>query len=303
MAFFIYIFFKFGKNLFMLLFCSFSFFLSVIILLCLFIFNKKPNKQHQIISVNLLDKYIGENLKKRKISNNIFKKAFKIDVLNKNNANDKKLEINKENNLTYKKLSKVNIYRKFLKHTSNNKSQIYVELKLREENENLTQVALFIENKINSNTNFYRAIFDETIIETVATSYAHAVLIKDNFNMFESFKTLTSLVKVYKKEAEILNLLVIEKLLEIYLKLTYDIAKIKKEVIKGGKLKKLNSKTISPAIIYGVYMFNPCGMKLLLSSNKNIILVTTALLNELDEIYLKQKIIYRYIRLLFKGIR
>ncbi len=200
--------------------------------------------------------------------------------------------------IEYKKLKPFKIF-KPLKAYSQSKNKTYVENELASKTKALISICPLIEGKINKNINRYRAIGGQTIIEAVATSYAEEVLVLPSFDMFENFRNLTRLVKVYKKEAEILNILVISKLLQIYLKLGQDIIKIKSDIKKASHC-IVRTKT-SPAYIYGLYKFNKQSSRFALKKDE-VIFAVNQLLSELDQIYEKQRVVYNYIKYLYKGI-
>jgi len=266
-----------------------------LIAICSILFScGKKEKNNNIINSKNLFEYINQNIKKRKTN---YEKLKNNTILYKNNKISAKIQ--KDNYITYKRIPKTNIGKTLKKFfIQNNKT--YVEFENGKYSKQLIKLAVPVENFINKNKNTYRAINNECIVETVANSYAHAILIEDKFNIFENFSNLTKLIKVYKKEAEILNHLVILKLLELYTLLQKDIYYIKKDIFKGAKAKKINS--ITPAFIYGVYLFNPASTKLLLNKFELVKNCTTRLIEELDNISYKQKIIYKYTRFLSNGI-
>ncbi|MBR2909742.1 MAG: hypothetical protein IKC11_05310 [Clostridia bacterium] len=158
-----------------------------------------------------------------------------------------------------------------------------------------------VQNKINKNKNTYRSISNQTIIEDIAEVYANEILTKNYFNTFEAFYSLTKLIKIYKKEAEILNLLLISKLTNIYIKLSRNLKEIKRLVILGSITKKASKKS-SPALIYGIKLLNKNSNTILIKNQLNYVSATTKTLSILDEILIKQNIIYRYILTLSKGL-
>ncbi len=264
-----------------------SFIVIVIsLLIIIFLSIYAPKKVEQFIPVEKLSDYIMGDDKKRKSD----------DINHKITLNTSK---NRQETV-YKRLSKVDLNYKL---NSRNKL-VYVEKNNSKYTKTLLALAPIIQSKINYNDNKYRAIKDECIIETVANSYAHAVLLKDSFNMFESFKNLCSLVKVYKKEAEILSYLVASNLLIIYFKLCDDIVAFKKKIKVGANLKSYKRAKLKDSFVYyGAFMFNPSATKILNNNSDQIICHTNKVLSELEQIENKQKIIYKYITFLYNGIK
>ena len=268
----------------MLYFCLIVIFISIALVSSLIYFNKEDPASTQIIDINILNNHISQSLKKCKISNTLLKNS-------NHNANN-------GDKLTYLHLKRKNQISKFISLT-NSSYLIYTERLLYHVNINLAKIIQETDNKLNNNKQKYRAIRRECIIETVANSYAHAVLLQDQFNVFESFKNLCQIVKVYKKEAEVLSTLIIANLVTIYIELLKDIKRIKNEIKKGSKIKRTKNN-MSAGNIYGCYMFNPSFTKLYTLNPMNVIQSTSSLIDELDHIYLKQKTIYNYINFLHK---
>lgn len=275
----------------MIFICLFSIYISSIFLIV--IFHDKFSKNKNTISIKLLPEYIYSFYKKRKCNNKTHEKTHQntesSDFFLKNKN---KLQKNK---ITYQRLNQSFLSFEMSKFKSKNLT--YVErnnLKFSKLIENFSKE---IDDKINSNKQKYRAINNQCLIETVATSFANATITEDEFNMFSSFKKICSLVKIYKKEAEILNVLVIAKLINLYCILQDEIQKMKHQIISAKNTKKLKRNS-PPEKVYGVYLFNKSATKIILKSNFNIINATNNILQKLDEIQNKQKIIFRYIRLL-----
>lgn len=248
------------------------------------------NKNENIINFRLLKYYIMHRNKKR-----ICNTHFPSFLCNCNNFENNFVNFKEKCNIKYKQLEYCFLTKLF---TPQTKNTTYVENINKQRTLFLKEISFSIEDKINNNINKYRAINHECIIETVAKSYAHAVLLENKFDMFENFKELSLIVKVYKKEAEVLNNLVIAKLIEIYIKLENDIFKIKKDINAGERCKH-TSKNSSNAKIYGIYLKNKSASKLFYNNKFDIIKSTSNLISELDEICYKQKIIYNYVKYLY----
>ena len=183
--------------------------------------------------------------------------------------------------------------------SKNNKSLTYVEKINNTKTQELIKINEEMFNKISKNKNKYRAIYTKTIIEMVADKLSGLILSGDYLNIFSCFETLSKNFKIYKKEAEVLNALLINNLVYHYSILNKEIGKIKREIRRGSKVKKID-KNSSCAKIYGAYMFNPSLTKLCLDRER-ICLATSKLLSQLDEILLKQKVLYNYVKMLYKG--
>lgn len=267
----------------------------IIIILIFALFFKMNNltKNISITNIQLLKDYLCLNYKKRNFNKN---------KLNNNIKNTNKIKNNAFFNILYIKLKHIHISKKIKKYIKE-KNKTYVEKRNLTAYKNLYEISLIIEKKINKNKQTYRSINNECLIETIANSFAHLILLKKQFNVYESFRELTSVVKVYKKEADILSYLIISKLINIFIELHKDLLKIKKDVFKGYKLKKYKKiNRLSSATIYGIYLKNPNRTKILFSNQDLVINETTKLINELDLIYFKQRIIFNYISYINKSL-
>lgn len=251
----------------------------VILFLLVFLFAFYPRKNN-VISINKLNDYISSCLKKRKMLGDGSENTTQNAKINQN----------------YCLLKKSYVFKKFSRTLFENK--IYVEKKNHLITKKLKKTSKEIDKKINLSLSLYRSYNGECLIETIASSFASAVVTQENFNMFSCFKNLASINKIYKKEAEILNILASKNLIELYIKLQEDINNIKRLIKKGKRAKKLKKNL--PAFIYGAYMFNPLSTKLFVNNKNLIIKSVNALLDELDEICLKQRIIYNYVAFLMK---
>lgn len=260
--------------------------LSAIILILVFLPLLKGNKQ----SKDSLLGYIISLCKKRNLEQEKVKNSIKTS-----NCDNKKPKF--KDKIKYKKLKHIavkNSYKSLLKE----KNKTYVEMARESETRAIYSICPMIEEKINHSSTHYRAINGQTIIETVASCYADDVLVMPTFDMFENFASLIKMVKVYKKEAEILNILVISRLMILYLRINEDIKRIKKDIKRGAK--NINYKS-TPASIYGKYMFSGQSSRCPLTKGQ-IISAVNSLLFELDHLSEKQRIIFNYIKYLYKGI-
>lgn len=251
-----------------------------------FIIIKIKSQNTELIKYNQLKNYI--NLKNKK-------RIFRV---NKCKNTDKTTNIHYKlyKTFNYKKLDRSYLSVNFYLYKEN-KYTTYVERENMNVNNNLKIIAKEIDFKINHCQNKFRALKNQCIVETIAKSYAHAILIENNFNVFKEFKELSMQTKIYKKEANFLKILIIANLIDIYKKLQNDIICIKKHIInnknclffkRGYKYEKM----------YGMYLFNKSNSQYLLNNKFCIINATKHVINELDEICLKQKIIYNYIKFL-----
>jgi len=103
--------------------------------------------------------------------------------------------------------------------------------------------------------------------------------------------------------ATVLNVLIISKLIKFYLTLQKDIFSFKSYIKKGAKTKTNKiTKKHNPYFIYGAYLFNPTSSKLFINNKTIVINATTHIINELDTIYYKQRVLFHYISVLFKSI-
>lgn len=288
-----YIFLHHEHNFFMIKACLFIFIIAIFSAIILLITKNHNAKQDNIISHKSLDKYFLQGNKKRKSQHNYSEKAHYNSVLHNFNAN------NAKNNIKYIKLKPC--YISFETQKFEMQKLTYVEQNNLAFSKHIQNISPKIENKINNCKQTFRSVGNQCLIETVATSFANATLVEDRFDMFSAFKNFSNVVKVYKKEAEILSFLIIKNLISIYVILQKEIYKIKKGVLLAKHTKHLSKKSTS-AKIYGTYMFNKSASKLLIKSGADIISATNNILDELDTIEYKQKIIYRYIRLLEKTI-
>lgn len=261
--------------------------ISLLILIGLVSINKS---EHQIINYNDLNKYINhKNIKRKSINKNVNYNNQNTNLL-KNINNKQKI---KQQKYYYKKLQNINISHK-IQAISKQKHKIYTQINKKQQLIKLINISKTIEKSITKNNIFFRAINNECIIETVAKSYAKAILTNENFNVFENFKQLCTLTKVYKKEAEVLNCLIIKELILLYIDLNSYIENLKKKILKGKKVKKLKNKS-NHYIIYGIYLFNPKATKLLFDKKQALINSTNLILEELEYIDKNQNILYKYI--------
>lgn len=272
--------------------------LFIMLLICFAVFFYMNNLHKNNVNfkqLSLID-YLLLNYKKRN-----FNKINSKNITKKHNYTIKTAKYN-INYVKYKKL-KVIHYKTQLKNSLKEKHKTFVEQKNMKLTLSLLNLLKKIEPIINKNKLKYRSVKNECLIETVASSFSHSILLKENFNVFESFKDLTKVIRVYKKEAEILNVLIIANLINLYLLLQKDIKKIKANINKGAKTKSKTILNNKPnAFIYGAYLFNQSSTKLLYNKKESIILATTSVLNELDHIYYKQRIIFNYISYLSKSL-
>ncbi len=267
--------------------------ICLIVVFLILIFHDKFFEKSKSISFKLLPEYISSFYKKRKTNTKTSKKQHQ-------NTNIPSFFVKNKKNLRKNKISYQKLERSFLSFEMSKfegKNLTFVEQNNLKFSKTLKSLSKDIDEKINSNTQKYRTINNQCLIETVATSFANATITETEFNMFSSFKKICSLVKIYKKEAEILNVLVIAKLIKLYCVLQNEIQKIKQQVLSAKKIKRLNKKS-SPEKIYGVYLFNKSALKILLKSEHNVANATNNVLQKLDEIQNKQTIIFRYVRLL-----
>ena len=273
--------------------CLFIFIIAIFSAIILLITKNHYAKQDNIISYKSLDKYFLQGNKKRKSQNNYSEITYYNGILHNFNAN------NSKNNMKYAKLKPC--YISFETQKFERQKLTYVEQKNLAFSKHIQNISPKIENKINNCKQTFRCVGNQCLIETVATSFANATLVEDRFDIFSAFKNFSNVVKVYKKEAEILSFLIIKNLICIYVILQKEIYKIKKGVLLAKHANHLSKKS-TPAKIYGTYMFNKSASKLLIKSGADIISATNNILDELDTIEYKQKIIYRYIRLLEKTL-
>lgn len=250
-------------------------------------------RQDKVVSHNTLEKYLLQQNKKRNLRQFECKNAYHNHYLCKLFAFFNK------NKIKYSKLKPCFISFEIGKIETKNLT--YVEQNNFNFTKHIQSISSKIENKINNCKQKYRSINNECIIETVAISFANATLVEDRFDMFSCFKKLSSVAKVYKKEAEILSFLIIKNLISIYFLLQKEIYSIKRKVLKAKNSTHL-SKNSSYAKIYGTYLLNKSASKLLFKSGADIANATNKILDELDQIEHKQKIIFRYIKLLEKTI-
>lgn len=275
----------------MFYFAIFIIMICLFALVCFFFYYDKNNFCNFNINIFNLKDYIYNSLKKCNLSQNSIKKPPQNHSKRKNNANI----------VNYKRLNKTRIYNILC--NLKIKKQTYVEQQNSCFYDSILKLSKIIQHKINRNKNSYRAINNECLIETVASSYAHAILVEKQINIFDNFRELIKFTKVYKKEAAILNLLLINKLIELFIILHQDIDNIKLKINKGKKQKKYKHiSKLTNAEIYGIFLFNSSSTKLIGNNKKIIIKATTSVLNELDEIYNKQRIIFNYINFLYSGI-
>lgn len=276
------------------LLCAFE---SIITLAILKIFNLKNNKNNNTISYKLLAAYISQENKKRNLHsiNRKFKPKSSIFAENSQIQFIKQ----KTNKTKYKILSRS--YLSFKTEKLIQKNQTYAEKINNNFSEEISKLSIVIDKIINNKKSTFRSKNNECIIETVARSFSNATLTEERFDMFSCFKTLSTKVKIYKKEAEILSCLVIKNLIELYVVLQEEIFKIKKQVIKAKHIKRL-SPNAKPTTIYGTFLLNKSASKLLLKSKQNVIDATNLVISELDSLCYKQKIIYRYIKFFEKTL-
>lgn len=288
---------KFEHNFYMFKLCIFFIFECLIFLIMIKIIKRKNEDKNKTICFKLLADYISQKNKKRKSVNSNSEIPHKQCNLSRKMQNINNYCSRQE--IIYKKLES-----SFLCYETKNliqKKQTYAERINNNFSKAISKLSNAIDTKINNSNQKYRSINNECIIETVASSFARATLTEEQFDMFASFKNLSALVKVYKKEAEILSFLVIKNLIEIYVVLQNEIFKIKKQVLKSRHIKRLK-RNASPATIYGTFLFNKSASKILLKSKHDIEQATSIVISELDTICYKQKIIFRYIELLQKTI-
>lgn len=157
---------------------------------------------------------------------------------------------------------------------------------------------------VKQNNLLYRSINKTPIIQIIAEHFSTQVLVRKNFNVFNEFKKLTNNFKIYKKEALIFKDILIIELFNQFKKLQNNINLIKKDIETAKNTTKIKqNKKYSPAFIYSLYKFNNCSSKFFNANTKlDIISSTNQLLNELDFIYEKQRVIANYICYLNKKV-
>jgi len=274
--------------MFILIICS----ISTIFIATILILKKQP--QFKIKTEQTSVVFIEQDTKIRKTSS----------IINKNttqNASFYKYYYNSKA-LYYKKLSKFTLTKKIKKIYSLNTNLVYSETNTRNHYKLLLPLSIKTQKEINHNKTTYRAIGKNCLIENVAFNLAKGVLVKDKFDIFKEFESYCSFTKVYKKEAKILNTLVVCELLKIYYKLAKDVLVLKLKILRAKKLKTIkNPDQLCYQTIYGIYLFNKQGTKLIKQHNLDIIKATTEVINELDQISIKQKVIYNYLKLLSRS--
>ena len=274
--------------MFILIICS----ISTIFIATILILKKQP--QFKIKTEQPSVVFIEQDIKNRKMSSIINKNTTQNASLYKYYFNSKALY--------YKKLSKFTLTKKIKKIYSLNTNLVYSETNTRNHYKLLLPLSIKTQKEINHNKTTYRAIGKNCLIENVAFNLAKGVLVKDKFDIFKEFESYCSFTKVYKKEAKILNTLVVCELLKIYYKLAKDVLVLKLKILRAKKLKTIkNPNRLCYQTIYGIYLFNKQGTKLIKQHNLDIIKATTEVINELDQISIKQKVIYNYLKLLSRS--
>lgn len=254
-------------------------------------YSKNKRKNINPINFKCLANYIEQLTKKRKINANIDKKRYQ-------NSNLKQYFANSLKNKKQIKIKYIQLKESFLQFEApknNNKKLTYVEQKSKADINRVIKIARLVDIKINRCKEKFRSINNQIIIEIIATSFANALLIEDNFNVFSAFKELSQMIKVYKKEAEILSYLLVQKLITIFFILQREVDSIKQQIIQAKYIKKIRCKKPSSEMIYGIFMFNNSATKLILKNNLNVNKATSDVLQKLDDNLYRQKNIYKYI--------
>lgn len=257
-----------------------------------FVLKSKHKKEQSSVSFKNLHIYISQQNKKRNFNT-------QTSEIQHKNSNYLSKSLKNKNKFKYKKLKQSYLSLNMKIKKSNNLT--FVERNNQKLTNHLFLLSKKIDNKINSEKRTFRSISGECLIETIATSFANEVLIEEEFNMFSSFKQICTFSKIYKKEAEILNILIIAKLIDIYQILQNQIYDIKKKVLQGKTLKHIKKNTPDETI-YGAYILNKSASKLFMTTKTNIIKATNNVLEKLDEIEEKQKKIFCHVRLLEKTL-
>lgn len=256
-------------------------------------YKTKNQKNKNIVSHKSLAKYISQQNKKRKTNIKSNEKTHKNPHFPRKIA-----KIKNKNKFKYMYLEESFLSLKTKKFQTKNTT--YVEHANFSKYKKLQELSVLVDKKINNSKIKYRAINNQCVIETVAESFANAILIEDKFDVFSCFKKLSSIVKIYKKEAEILNYLLAKQFIELFMILQTEVYEIKQKILSAKNIKKLPKRKTCPEITYGIYLFNQSATTLILKNNLDVKSATTTVLEKLDDILYRQTILFRYLTLIEK---
>ncbi len=227
----------------------------------------------------------------------LFKKRnFDENKVKNSSKTPKQAEKSNKITFSYKPLKTYNISKKLLS-ISKCERKTYVELALKNKTKTIVELVSRAEKKLNSSSEKYRSFQKETMVESLANFFSHEIISQENYDVFENFKKLSSVFKIYKKESDILGALLSINLATIYFKMLAEISADKKLILRGASATRLKSSA-SFQEVYGAFLFNKNSTKIFSCGNFNINLSTTLLIQKLDESLCKMKLIYRHINFL-----
>ena len=202
----------------------------------------------------------------------------------------------------YLPLHQSNSYEQVLYISTNKNKKLFCENFLYKNINFLLTLSKFIDLKINSSKQTFRAKRKRILIEEIASVVAYSVIYSNNCNLFKLYKKLSHQYNIKNKENKIFKLLLGQKLIYILFQIEseiMDISKIIKKSKKIKKVKKYKKKLYFFAELYSIKKFHKNSTKLLANYKFNYNKIAGFLIIELNESQKKLKIIISYLIAMF----
>lgn len=221
----------------------------------------------------------------------IFFNANLYNIKKKYSKNNKYAKLN--HSKTYNNISSVfkakNSWFNFLTDIINNKNY-YLSL------------ARFIDHKINSNTNNYRARNKTPLIELVANKLVKDFMRTNIPNIFKRYHSLKSKLKLQKKEDKVFKYLVCKNLLTYFAQVLKNLITMSEVIQKSKtitKIKKYKNHILFLSQCYGIAKYNKNSTLLLEKNNINTRQYITQFLFELNRYNSSLIITSHYLKIMF----
>lgn len=166
----------------------------------------------------------------------------------------------------------------------------------------LLALSKFIDYKINSNKQMYRAKNNKILIEEIASVVASSVFKSNKCNLFSLYKKLNRAYSLKIKENKVFKLLLGKHLIYNLFEIEQEIIDISKIILRSksvNKLRKYKKKIYEQAEIYSIKKYNPNANKILAKYKFDYKQIAKLLFIELKETEEKEKIIISYLIAMF----
>lgn len=163
-------------------------------------------------------------------------------------------------------------------------------------------VSKFVEYKINSSKQTFRAKSNCILILQLANLLASELIKSGECKIFHKFKLFQSQFKLRQKEIKIFKILLADALLLEILKIESELNQISFVIQKSKNaksLKKYRKMLLSTASLYGVIKYNKNSTKLIVNPKQETYQNIQKLFNELIEAEHRIKLAITYIKVLF----